>query len=281
MRRLVAVGVAVGSVAAGILWSKRRENGRRQEWVRQASVAADDIAEGVTRRAANAAVKVADVAEKAAEVADKAADATAEAAAQAGVTAESAARKAASVVDKAAKSTADAAAELAETAEKAADKASTAADKAALSTSEAAFEAAEKVQAAADEAAQELEAQEAAEASQDVAAEEPAPAAKKAPAAKEAPAGKKRKRREMDADVLKAAEAEQQKQAELNAALRQNLLVPRGLRGLVGVFSGATTLSAQSGPGNGRSDAPSSMLIVRWKMRRLLPASAVETSSTM
>ena len=87
MRRLVAVGVAVGSVAAGVVWSKRRENSRREQWVRRAAVVADDLAEGVTRTAATAAATVADVAEKAAESAAEVADVTADAAANAGVTA--------------------------------------------------------------------------------------------------------------------------------------------------------------------------------------------------
>ena len=66
MRRLVAAGVAVGSLAAGVLWSRRKDAERREQWVRRASEVADELAEGVTRTAATAAVGVADAAEKAA-----------------------------------------------------------------------------------------------------------------------------------------------------------------------------------------------------------------------
>ena len=52
----------MGSVAAGVVWSKRRENSRRDSGSR-AAVVADDLAEGVTRTAATAAATVADVAE--------------------------------------------------------------------------------------------------------------------------------------------------------------------------------------------------------------------------
>ena len=64
MRRLVAVGVAVGSVAAGVVWSKRRGEQPARVRVRRAAVVADDLAEGVTRTAATAAATVADVAER-------------------------------------------------------------------------------------------------------------------------------------------------------------------------------------------------------------------------
>ena len=67
MRRVVAIGVAVGSLAAGVLWSRKRDAQRREEWVRRASAVADDLAGEVTRTAATAAVGVADAAEKAAE----------------------------------------------------------------------------------------------------------------------------------------------------------------------------------------------------------------------